>query len=150
MLSSSNDPCYCSDAVHSVRYRTDFRFYSTMQSIYPSGHRCQNKLGMLFYFLDMKIKNFQKTKSIIYHISRQKHPQKASADRPVSLFSFMTTPNLPAIPATARQIPVYRISRQHRIEKKERADHCCKIQQRCFPGSFRISFPEKTQTISQH
>lgn len=58
------------------------------------------------YFLDMKIKNFQKTKSIIYHISRQKHPQKASADRPVSLFSFMTTPNLPAIPATARQIPV--------------------------------------------
>ena len=40
------------------------------------------------YFLDMKIKNFQKTKSIIYHISRQKHPQKASADRPVSLFFF--------------------------------------------------------------
>ena len=36
----------------------------------------------------MKIKNFQKTKSIIYHISRQKHPQKASADRPVSLFFF--------------------------------------------------------------
>ena len=27
------------------------------------------------YFLDMKTKNFQKTKSIIYHISRQKPPE---------------------------------------------------------------------------
>ena len=73
MLSSSNDPCYCSDAVHSVRYRTDFRFYSTMQSIHPSGHRCQNKLGMLS--LLSRYENQEFPENQIYNLSHK--PSKA-------------------------------------------------------------------------
>ena len=106
MLSSSNDPCYCSDAVHSVRYRTDFRFYSTMQSIYPSGHRCQNKLGMLS--LLSRYENQEFSENQIYNLSHKpsKAPRKPALIAQSLFFSFMTTPNLPAIPATARQIPV--------------------------------------------